>query len=133
MVLLVVVLCFIGALPSLSESVNLAHPNVVVPHLPDLDTLLIQRALPIGTCNAQTPCENAACCGGKNNNLCGYSPGECGAGKFFILLNSNQTTAEKLTSKGNCTSNCDAKAECGQYGKSGQQKCPLNVCCSKFG
>ncbi|KAF3021588.1 hypothetical protein E8E14_013534 [Neopestalotiopsis sp. 37M] len=113
MVLLVVVLCFIGALPSLSESVNLAHPNAVVPHLPDLDILLIQRALPIGTCNAQTPCENAACCGGKNNNLCGYSPGECGAG--------------------NCTSNCDAKAECGQYGKPGQQKCPLNVCCSKFG
>ncbi|KAI0437933.1 family 18 glycosyl hydrolase [Xylaria telfairii] len=71
------------------------------------------RALPIGTCNSGTPCENAACCGGKNNNLCGYSPGECGPG--------------------NCTSNCDAKAECGQYGKPGQQNCPLNVCCSKFG
>lgn len=72
---------------------------------------LLPRALPIGTCNAQTPCENAACCG--TNGLCGYSPTECGAG--------------------NCTSNCDAKAECGQYAKEGKQKCPLNVCCSQFG
>ncbi|KAK8137867.1 hypothetical protein PG984_001247 [Apiospora sp. TS-2023a] len=74
---------------------------------------LHERALPTGTCNSDTPCENAACCGGNNNNLCGYSPGECGAG--------------------NCTSNCDAKAECGMYGKAGQQNCPLKVCCSKFG
>ena len=35
--------------------------------------------------------------------------------------------------QGNCTSNCDAKAECGMYGKPGQQSCPLDVCCSKFG
>ncbi|KAI1382677.1 family 18 glycosyl hydrolase [Hypoxylon trugodes] len=43
-------------------------------------SLLDSRALPVGTCNADTPCDNAACCGGKNNNLCGYSPGECGTG-----------------------------------------------------
>jgi len=71
---------------------------------------LAPRALPIGTCNANTPCPNGACCG--SNGLCGYSPAECGSG---------------------CASNCDAKAECGQYGKPGQQNCPLNVCCSKFG
>lgn len=71
---------------------------------------LVPRALPIGTCNADTPCPNGACCG--SNGLCGYSPAECGSG---------------------CASNCDAKAECGQYGKPGQQNCPLNVCCSKFG
>lgn len=70
-----------------------------------------RRALPTGTCNANTPCVNAACCG--TNGLCGYSPTECGAG--------------------NCTSNCDAKAECGQYGKKGSQNCPLGVCCSQFG
>ncbi|KAK9772778.1 putative chitinase [Seiridium cardinale] len=75
-------------------------------HLP-----LQHRDLPTGTCNAETPCVNAACCG--TNGLCGYSPTECGSG--------------------NCTSNCDAKAQCGQYGKSGQQDCPLGVCCSEFG
>ena len=71
---------------------------------------LSPRALPVGTCNSATPCENGACCG--SNNLCGYSPLECGTG---------------------CASNCDAKAACGQYGTPGQQKCPLNVCCSEFG
>lgn len=71
---------------------------------------LSQRALPVGTCNSDTPCENGACCG--SNSLCGYSPTECGTG---------------------CTSNCNAKAECGQYGTPGQQNCPLNVCCSHFG
>ncbi|EUC34226.1 glycoside hydrolase family 18 protein [Bipolaris zeicola 26-R-13] len=68
--------------------------------------------LPVGTCNAQTPCVNGACCSGVSG-LCGYSPSECGVG--------------------NCTSNCDAKAECGQYGVPGKQTCPLGVCCSKFG
>ncbi|KAM0798075.1 glycoside hydrolase superfamily [Usnea florida] len=84
-----------------------------LPHLdpePRLVNHLNQRALPVGTCNSDTPCVNGACCG--SNNLCGYSPTECGTG---------------------CSSNCNAKAECGQYGTPGQQRCPLNVCCSKFG
>ncbi|KAF2222118.1 hypothetical protein BDZ85DRAFT_239225 [Elsinoe ampelina] len=68
--------------------------------------------LPIGTCNARTPCPNGACCSGVSG-LCGYSPSECGAG--------------------NCTSNCNAKAECGEFGTPGKQNCPLGVCCSKFG
>lgn len=72
--------------------------------------ILLQRDLPIGTCNSDTPCPNGACCG--SNGLCGYSPTECGSG---------------------CTSNCNAKAQCGQYGTPGQQNCPLNVCCSQFG
>ena len=71
---------------------------------------LSSRALPVGTCDSATPCENGACCG--SNNLCGYSPTECGTG---------------------CTSNCNAKAACGLYGTPGQQNCPLNVCCSQFG
>ncbi|KAJ8124820.1 hypothetical protein O1611_g8820 [Lasiodiplodia mahajangana] len=50
--------------------------------------------LPIGTCNPETPCPNGACCG-TISGLCGYSPSECGAG--------------------NCSSNCDAKAECGHF------------------
>ncbi|CAN9115600.1 unnamed protein product [Alternaria alternata] len=68
--------------------------------------------LPVGTCNDQTPCVNGACCS-SISGLCGYSPSECGAG--------------------NCSSNCDAKAECGQYGKPNKQQCPLGVCCSEFG
>lgn len=68
--------------------------------------------LPTGTCDASTPCVNAACCG-TNNGLCGYSPTECGSG--------------------NCTSNCDAKAQCGQYAASATANCPLDVCCSEFG
>ncbi|KAI2464656.1 glycosyl hydrolases family 18-domain-containing protein [Annulohypoxylon bovei var. microspora] len=77
---------------------------------PNPNFSLVSRALPIGTCDPNTPCPNGACCG--SNGLCGYSPTECGTG---------------------CASNCDAKAACGQYGKPGQQTCPLNVCCSEFG
>ena len=45
--------------------------------------------------------------------ICGYSPNECGSST--------------------CISNCDAKAECGQYGVPGNNTCPINVCCSQFG
>lgn len=71
---------------------------------------LSSRDLPVGACNANTPCVNGACCG--KNGECGYSPASCAAG---------------------CTSNCNAKAQCGQYAAEGSQKCPLNVCCSEFG
>lgn len=39
---------------------------------------LLSRALPIGTCDPETPWPNGACCG--SNGLCGYSPKECGDG-----------------------------------------------------
>jgi hypothetical protein len=42
------------------------------------DFLLSSRDLPTGTCNAETPCANKACC--WSNNLCGYSKTECGTG-----------------------------------------------------
>lgn len=87
---------------------TLALPHHDALHLPV--NQLNHRALPVGTCNKATPCVNGACCG--SNGLCGYSPTACGNG---------------------CTSDCNAKAECGQYGTPGKQHCPLNVCCSKFG
>lgn len=96
--------CTVVAIPSIKDS----SPPLV---RSGDSSGLFSRDLPTGTCNAQTPCPIAACCG--TNGLCGYSPSECGAGK--------------------CTSKCDSKAECGQYGVSGKKNCPLNVCCSQFG
>ncbi|KAF9034676.1 hypothetical protein BDZ89DRAFT_1036404 [Hymenopellis radicata] len=72
--------------------------------------------LPIGTCLPDVPCANGACCNGKT--------GLCGFGDTFCT---------EVSKGGNCTSNCDALAECGDGSAPGQDKCPLNVCCSKFG
>jgi hypothetical protein len=103
------------AIPALKEAINdvefTAKWLSPLQHTLKLQKPLLDSPLPTGTCNAQTPCPIDACCG--TNGLCGYSPSECGAG--------------------NCTSKCDSKAECGQYGVPGKQKCPLNVCCSQFG
>ncbi|KAF1942210.1 hypothetical protein EJ02DRAFT_346150 [Clathrospora elynae] len=105
-------LVVLGGFTTLNAAKPFSELDLLIPREPNLNYLpLLSRGLPTGTCNAQTPCENAACCG--TNGLCGYSPTECG--------------------KGNCTSNCDAKAECGQYGVVGKQNCPLGVCCSEFG
>ena len=60
------------------------------------------------TCSKTSPCSNGACCSRWGN--CGYGPDFCGT---------------------DCLSNCNAKSECGKYGK--VEKCPLNVCCSQFG
>ncbi|OHW99356.1 chitinase [Colletotrichum incanum] len=62
------------------------------------------------TCGPGRPCSNGACCGASGN--CGYAPAYCGAG---------------------CLSNCDAKAECGQYAAKPGQTCKLNACCSEHG
>ncbi|CEJ93482.1 hypothetical protein VHEMI09064 [[Torrubiella] hemipterigena] len=62
------------------------------------------------SCGPNRPCRNGACCG--ESGWCGYSPKYCGTG---------------------CQSNCDAKAECGQYAAVPGSTCPLNVCCSEFG
>lgn len=59
------------------------------------------------------PCK-IGCCG--KNNVCGLGPDYCAAE--------------------NCTSTCDAKSDCDPgWGSewSTAEKCPLNVCCSKYG
>ncbi|VDC05350.1 unnamed protein product [Peniophora sp. CBMAI 1063] len=63
-----------------------------------------------GSCSADDPCPNGACCG--VSGFCGYGDTYCGDG---------------------CISNCDAVAECGPNAAPGNEECPLNVCCSKFG
>lgn len=87
----------------------------------NIESLLTPRAISIverqsaptgdGTCAPGRPCSNGACC--SKSGYCGYSPDFC--------------------SSSNCISNCDAKAQCGQYAPAGKQKCPLNVCCSQYG
>jgi len=72
---------------------------------------ILEPRLATGACDDSTPCVNGACC--SVSGFCGYSPAFCGAG--------------------NCTSNCNAKAQCGPYAVEGEQNCPLNVCCSQFG
>lgn len=114
----VFVLAVFAAVLSLVETSSPTHGRLHGPRGYSLEleqpgvsnSSLHARALPVGTCDAATPCANGACCG--KDNLCGYSIKSCGTG---------------------CQHNCDAKAECGPYGKTGSQTCPLNVCCSKFG
>ncbi|KAH9919518.1 uncharacterized protein B0H18DRAFT_1122441 [Fomitopsis serialis] len=73
--------------------------------------------LPVGSCTADIPCANGACCN-ANSGFCGYGPEFC-------------TPISSLG--GNCTSNCNAVAECGQYAPPVNRTCPLNVCCSQYG
>ncbi|KAI1749014.1 hypothetical protein F4782DRAFT_514853 [Xylaria castorea] len=72
---------------------------------------LLPRQDDIGHCSAGNPCSDGSCCNTASN--CGYGPENCG--------------------KGNCTSNCDAKAACGRDSLNGAVSCPLNVCCSYYG
>ncbi|KAE8326142.1 hypothetical protein BDV39DRAFT_193873 [Aspergillus sergii] len=90
-----------------------ANPLVRVLQGTEIERVLEKRdnGLPIGTCAPGTPCSNGACC--SKTGVCGFSPDQCG--------------------QDNCISNCDAKAECGQYAAAGHTTCPINVCCSKFG
>ena len=65
------------------------------------------------TCSPSAPCATGCC---SNGGVCGLGPTFCGAG--------------------NCTSSCDYKSDCDPgWGAqwSNAEKCPLNVCCSKFG
>ncbi|KAJ6559056.1 putative class V chitinase [Mycena vulgaris] len=65
------------------------------------------------SCGPDKPC-SIGCCG--TSNVCGLGPTFCGPG--------------------NCTSSCDQKSDCDPgWGAewSSAEKCPLNVCCSKFG
>ncbi|KAJ6484674.1 hypothetical protein C8R45DRAFT_1214705 [Mycena sanguinolenta] len=75
-----------------------------------------QATLPVGSCTADIPCSNGACCNSKS--------GYCGYGADFCTT---------LADGGPCTSNCDAKAQCGPNAPAGEEQCPLNVCCSQYG
>ncbi|KAJ7264087.1 hypothetical protein B0H12DRAFT_1102814 [Mycena haematopus] len=77
---------------------------------------LSQSTLPVGSCTANIPCSNGACCNSKS--------GYCGYGAEFCTT---------VAAGGPCTSNCDAKAQCGPNAPAGEEDCPLNVCCSQYG
>ncbi|KAI1172269.1 carbohydrate-binding module family 18 [Nemania sp. FL0916] len=70
------------------------------------------------SCGPDRPCENGACCP-KATLQCNYGEEYCG------------TTGTSPNDV--CWSNCDAKSECGQNAAQPDQKCPLNVCCGKWG
>lgn len=70
------------------------------------------------SCSESKPCRNGACCP-KKTGFCNYGPEACGT--------SGQSPNEV------CWSNCNAKAECGEFADPPGKKCPLNVCCSKYG
>ncbi|KAJ6492287.1 hypothetical protein C8R45DRAFT_990838 [Mycena sanguinolenta] len=75
-----------------------------------------QATLPVGSCTSTIPCSNGACCNG-NSGYCGYGPDFC----------------TPTSAGGNCTSHCDAKAQCGPNAPPGEEECPLKVCCSQYG
>ncbi|KAJ7616195.1 hypothetical protein DFH06DRAFT_111254 [Mycena polygramma] len=75
---------------------------------------LSQSTLPVGSCTADIPCSNGACCNSKS--------GYCGFGDSFC---------KTVAAGGPCTSNCDAKAQCGPNAPAGEEECPLKVCCSE--
>jgi chitinase len=70
------------------------------------------------TCGPDRPCANKACCP-KATLSCNYGEEACGTSG----ISPNEV----------CWSNCDAKSECGRDAKVPGQKCPLNVCCGKWG
>lgn len=70
------------------------------------------------TCAPDRPCVNKACCP-KETLSCNYGEEACGTSG----VSPNEV----------CWSNCDAKSECGKDAKEAGQKCPLNVCCGKWG
>ncbi|KAJ6032574.1 hypothetical protein N7540_003306 [Penicillium herquei] len=63
-----------------------------------------------GTCSDTEDCVSGCC---STSGFCGFGPTFCG--------------------QGNCTSTCDAVAECGPYAPSDSYDCPLDVCCSQYG
>ncbi|KAF6219691.1 hypothetical protein HO133_004160 [Letharia lupina] len=123
----------VAALASLSAAtISKEHPShersngqSLNPRLTNVP--LAARDLPIGTCNSGTPCANGACC--SKTNLCGYSKDFCGSG----CQHNCKYQDSGLPYHTNIDSPGEAKAQCGPYAAAGQQKCPLNVCCSEFG
>ncbi|RSL51633.1 hypothetical protein CEP51_015172 [Fusarium floridanum] len=114
-------LVFLSFLLHSSLVLGYAHSHAKHDHLHHLHgqslraaTLATTKATSTGqddfTCGPDKPCSNEACCG--EDGWCGYGPNYCGDG---------------------CQSNCDAKAECGQFAATAGKTCPLNVCCSQHG
>lgn len=57
------------------------------------------------------PCIDGSCC--SKDHICGYGPDYCGAG--------------------NCLSQCNATAMCGEYSENAEMPCGMKLCCSGMG
>ncbi|KAF2003755.1 glycoside hydrolase family 18 protein [Amniculicola lignicola CBS 123094] len=93
----------------------------ICPNAPAVDIFplsLDKRAEEDYSCSESKPCKNGACCP-KATGYCNFGDKYCGT---------NGQSPNEV-----CWSNCNAKAECGRDADLPGKKCPLNVCCSKFG
>ncbi|KAF6809274.1 glycosyl hydrolases family 18 protein [Colletotrichum plurivorum] len=95
---------------------DLSHPGLGAESVP---SLLGGRAMVDDfTCAPDRPCANQACCP-KKTLQCNYGKEACGT--------------SGVSPNDVCWSNCDAKSACGKNAKVPGHKCPLNVCCGKWG
>ncbi|KAI0024494.1 chitotriosidase-1 [Xylariomycetidae sp. FL0641] len=103
-----------------TDQTSRAHPYDDI-HTVDLSaspangSQLVRRDGGTYTCKKDVPCKTYACCG----SFLGTDTGTCGFGDTFC--------------GDDCDSQCDAKADCGQYADPPGKTCPLNVCCSEYG
>ncbi|KAK0736846.1 glycosyl hydrolases family 18-domain-containing protein [Apiosordaria backusii] len=87
----------------------------------EANSLLLGRQVVGGddySCAPDRPCRNGACCP-KATLSCNYGEEYCGK---------SGTSPNDV-----CWSNCHAKADCGINAAVPGKKCPLNVCCSRWG
>ena len=118
------ILSQIGSNTSNAENASMAHAQS-------------KAAIPAGRivvpqCGPGLPCSDGSCCNSVSP-LCSIEEiamliisqqeGQCG---FTSNICKNSTTST-------CISNCDASAMCGVDSLDGNQKCPLNLCCSAVG
>ncbi|PNH59394.1 hypothetical protein VD0002_g8164 [Verticillium dahliae] len=92
---------------ALENSTTASIPAVSVFNPRGLNTFQKRQAL---RCD-DGPCIDGSCC--SKEKICGYGPSYCGAG--------------------NCTSQCDATAMCGEYSENAEMPCGMKLCCSAMG
>jgi chitinase len=101
-----------------AENATIAAALSATPRLTrrsDLSTFVSLRERDAAAqCSPTSPCADESCC--NSEGKCGFTPYNC-----------------KNTATTTCISNCDATAMCGVDSFHGEQKCPLNICCSYFG
>jgi len=123
------ILSQIGANATTTENASMAETDL---ERPQNKAAVPQRKDAVAQCGPGLPCSDGSCCNSVSP-LCSIEEiamliisqqeGQCG---FTSNICKNSTTST-------CISNCDASAMCGVDSLDGNQKCPLNLCCSAVG